>query len=199
VIPPAAPSAAGPPAPGIPPAPLPPDRAEPATRSLGEDFTAPADDRYFEDYVPGAVHEYGYRTVTEAEIVEFARAFDPQPIHTDPDFAASGPFGGLIASGWHTAGLMMRLLADHYLSRVASLASPGIDELRWPAPLRPGDSVRVRTEILEARVSRTKPDRGLVRTQARLITASNQDVLRLEAMNLLRRRPGGHDPAAAGG
>jgi acyl dehydratase len=198
---PAAPRPAGIPAPGIPPAPVPPGQAQPATRSLGErDFAAPADDRYFEDYVPGEVHEYGYRTVTEAEIVEFARAFDPQPIHTDPDFAASGPFGGLIASGWHTAGLMMRLLADHYLSRVASLASPGIDELRWPAPLRPGDSVRVRTEILEARVSRTKPDRGLVRTQARLITASDQDVLRLEAMNLLRRRPpGGQDRAAAGG
>jgi acyl dehydratase len=164
----------------------------PATRSLGErDFAAPIDDRYFEDYQPGAAYEYGYATVTEAEILAFAGAFDPQPIHLDAGFAAVGPFGGLIASGWHTAGVMMRLLADHYLSRVASLASPGIDELRWPAPLRPGDSVRLRAEILEARPSRSKPDRGLVRTGVQLINQADQDVLRLTAMNLIRRRPPG--------
>lgn len=82
----------------------------------------------------------------------------------------------------------MRLLADHYISRVGSLASPGIDELRWPAPLRPGDSVRLRTTILEARLSRSKPDRGLVRTRAVLITQNEQDVLRLDAMNIIARR-----------
>jgi acyl dehydratase len=163
-----------------------------ATRSLGErDFAAPIDDRYFEDYQPGAVYEYGYATVTEADILAFAGTFDPQPIHVDAGFAAAGPFGGLIASGWHTAGVMMRLLADHYLSRVASLASPGIDELRWPAPLRPGDSVRLRAEILEARPSRSKPDRGLVRTRVQLINFADQDVLRLTAMNLIRRRTAG--------
>ena len=83
--------------------------ADPAgnTRTLSDDFAAPIDDRYFEDYLPGAVYEYGYVTVTEAEILDFARAFDPQPIHTDLEFAARGPFGGLIASGWHTAGVMM--------------------------------------------------------------------------------------------
>ena len=98
------------------------------TRALGaNDFAAPIDDRYFEDYVQGAVYEYGYITVTEAEILDFARAFDPQPIHVDPELAAAGPFHGLIASGWHTAGIMMRLFADHVLSKVASLASmPGI-------------------------------------------------------------------------
>lgn len=164
----------------------------PATRSLGErDFAAPIDDRYFEDYAPGAVYAYGYATVTEAEILAFAGEFDPQPIHTDAGFAAAGPFGGLIASGWHTAGVTMRLLADHYLSRVASLASPGIDELRWPAPLRPGDSVHLRAEILEARPSRSKPDRGLVRTRVQLINQAGQDVLRLTAMNLIRRRAAG--------
>jgi acyl dehydratase len=105
------------------------------TRTLSEqDFAVPIDDRYFEDYTPDAVYEYGYITVSEADILDFARSFDPQPIHTDPEFAAQGPFGGLIASGWHTAGVMMRILVDHYLSHVASLASPGIDELRWPAP-----------------------------------------------------------------
>ncbi len=91
---------------------------------LGADFPAPIDDRYFEDYKEGSVYEYGHVSVTEAEIVEFAHRFDPQPIHTDPDFAATGPFQGIIASGWHTGSLMMRLFADHFLSRVASLASP---------------------------------------------------------------------------
>jgi acyl dehydratase len=160
-----------------------------ATRTLSDDdFPVPAQDRYFEDYVPGAVYEYGYVTVTEAEILDFARAFDPQPIHVDPELAAKGPFGGLIASGWHTAAIGMRLIVDHYLSKVASIASPGIDELRWPAPLRPGDTVRMRVTIVESRRSRSKPDRGLVRTHAELITQKDETVLTLTAMNLLRAR-----------
>jgi len=161
----------------------------PATKTLSEhDFAAPIDDRYFEDYTPGAVYEYGYVTVTEAEILDFARTFDPQPIHTDLEFAADGPFGGLIASGWHTAGIMMRMLVDHYLSHVASLASPGIDELRWPAPVRPGDSLRLRATIAETRRSRSKPDRGLLRTQSELINQNDQTVLTLTAMNMIRAR-----------
>ena len=125
-------------------------------------MTSPIEDRWFDDYKPGAVYEYGYATVTEDELLDFARKFDPQPIHIDPDYAATGPFGGLIASGWHTAGLMMRLLADNYLSKVASLASPGVDELRWPHPVRAGDVLRLRVEVVEARESRSKPDRGVV-------------------------------------
>jgi acyl dehydratase len=161
----------------------------PATKTLGEhDFAAPIDDRYLEDYVAGAVYEYGYVTVTEAEILDFAATFDPQPIHTDLGFAAAGPFGGLIASGWHTAGIMMRMFVDHWLSHVASLASPGIDELRWPAPVRPGDSLRLRATIVEARRSRSKPDRGLVRTKAELINQNDQVVLQLTAMNILYAR-----------
>jgi acyl dehydratase len=161
----------------------------PATRTLSEDdFAAPIGDRYFEDYVAGAVYEYGYVTVTEAEILDFSRTFDPQPIHTDLEFAAAGPFGGLIASGWHTAGVMMRMFVDHYLSHVASLASPGIDELRWPAPVRPGDSLWLRSTIVEARRSRSKPDRGLVRTQAELINQNDQVVLTLTALNIIRAR-----------
>jgi acyl dehydratase len=167
-----------------------PQETPPApTRTLSEqDFATPIDDRYLEDYTPGAVYEYGYITVSEADILDFARAFDPQPIHADPRFAAEGPFGGLIASGWHTAGIMMRLFADHCLSRVASLASPGIDELRWPAPVRPGDSLRLRATVAEARRSRSKPDRGLVRTRAELINQDDQVVLSLTAMNLIRAR-----------
>jgi acyl dehydratase len=162
------------------------------TRTLSEaDFTAPIEDRYFEDYQAGAVYEYGWTSVTEQEIIAFARQFDPQPIHIDPAFAASGPYGGLIASGWHTAGILMRLLADHYLSRVASLGSPGIDELRWATPLRPGDSLRLRTTIVETRRSRSKPDRGLVRTHAQLLNSGDGCPLSLLAMNLLTlRNPG---------
>jgi acyl dehydratase len=168
---------------------MPQGTAPPRTRTLSEhDFAVPIDDRYFEDYSPGAVYEYGYITVSEAEILGFARAFDPQPIHVDPAFATEGPFRGLIASGWHTGAIMMRLFADHYLSRVASLASPGIDELRWPAPLRPGDSVRLRVTVVEARRSRSKPDRGLVRTKAELINQNDRVVLQLTAMNILRAR-----------
>jgi acyl dehydratase len=166
-----------------------PDTCPGPTRTLSTgDFRVPREDRYFEDYRPAEVYEYGYLTVTEAEILEFARRFDPQPIHMDPEFAAAGPFGGLIASGWHTASIMMRLFADHYLSRVASLASPGIDELRWPAPVRPGDQLRLRTTIMEARLSRSKPDRGLVRTQGELLNQDDRTVLSLVAMNLLCRR-----------
>jgi acyl dehydratase len=160
-----------------------------STRTLSDhDFAAPIDDRYLEDYVPGAVYEYGYVTVSEAEILDFARKFDPQPIHVDPEFAARGPFRGLIASGWHTAGIMMRMFVDHYLSRVASLASPGLDELRWPAPVRPGDSLRLRATVVENRRSRSKPDRGVVRTQSELINQNDETVLRVTAMNIIRAR-----------
>jgi acyl dehydratase len=160
-----------------------------STRTLSDDdFAAPIEDRYFEDYVPGAVYEYGYVTVTEAEILDFARKFDPQPIHVDPEFAAHGPFGGLIASGWHTAGIMMRMLVDHFLSRIASLGSPGLDELRWPAPVRPGDSLRLRATVVDARRSRSKPDRGLIRTQSELINQDDEIVLRVTATNILGAR-----------
>ena len=160
-----------------------------ATRTLSEhDFAVGIDDRYFEDYVAGSVFEYGYASVSEADIIAFAQRFDPQPIHIDAHFADSGPFGGLIASGWHTASLAMRLVVDHYVSRVASRASPGVDELRWPAPVRPGDSLRLRTTIAETRRSRSKPDRGLVRTRAELLNQHVQVVLSLIAMNLIRLR-----------
>jgi acyl dehydratase len=151
-------------------------------------FTTSIDDRYFEDYEPGAVHEYGEIVVEEKEMLAFARRFDPQPIHVDAAFAQAGPFGGLIASGWHTAGLFMRLFAEHYLSRVASLASPGVDELRWPVPVRAGDRVRMRATVLEARPSRSKPDRGVVRTRGELLNQDDAVVLSLVAVNFLTRR-----------
>jgi acyl dehydratase len=159
------------------------------TRALGEtDFTAPADDRYFEDYLAGAVYEYGYARVTEEEIIAFARRFDPQSFHVDPQLAAAGPFGGLVASGWHTTGIFMRLFADHYLSQVASLGSPGVDELRWANPVRPGDVLRLRTTITGTRRSNSRPDRGIVHTQAELLNQDDRGVLSLMVVNLLGLR-----------
>lgn len=154
----------------------------------GPAFPVPAAERHFEDYEVGVVREYGYVTVTEAEILAFARQFDPQPLHTDPDAAAVGPFGGLIASGWHTAGVFMRLLVDHYLPVAASLASPGVDELRWPAPVRPGDMLRMRVTTTSARPSQTKPDRGLIHTTGELLNRNDRCVLSLVGMNIVRRR-----------
>jgi acyl dehydratase len=159
------------------------------TRALGADFEVPRGRRWFEDYRPGAVYEYGHLSVTEAEILEFAGRFDPQPIHVDPAYAATGPYGGLIGSGWHSAGLAMRLLADHYLSRAASLGSPGVDELRWQVPLRPGDTVRLRTAIVDTRLSRSKPDRGIVITDVELINQHDGRPITFRAANLLLRRP----------
>ncbi len=109
-------------------------------------FKTPLQDRYFEDYLPGSVHEFGSVTVQKNEIIEFARRFDPQRFHMDPEKAKQSAFGGLIASGWHTASLCMRLLVDHYVSRVASLGSPGVDELRWRKPFRPAPVTHFRSE-----------------------------------------------------
>ena len=97
-------------------------------------FTVPLEKRYFEDYIGGSVHEYGFISVEQEEIISFAKRFDPQVFHTEPEPAKRTIYGGLIASGWHTCGLMMRLFVDHFLSKVASLGSPGIDELRWNKP-----------------------------------------------------------------
>jgi len=148
----------------------------------------PEDDRYFEDYLPGSVFEYGEIRVEEAEIVEFARRYDPQLIHIGRDAAASGPFGGLIASGWHTATIMMRLLVDRFLPKAASLGSPGIDELRWIRPVRPGDVLRLRVSILEARRSRSKPNRGMVRTLVEVLNQNAEVVMSLKPVNLIRCR-----------
>ena len=148
----------------------------------------PVADRHFEDFVPGAVAEFGPIEIDEAEVIAFARQFDPQPIHTDPVGARAGPFGGLIASGWHTVSLVMRVLVDNYLARGASLASPGVDELRWLQPVRPGDALRVRATVVAARRSQSKPDRGLVRTKIEVLNQDERIVMSLTAMNLFRCR-----------
>jgi len=152
-------------------------------------FATSRDDRYFEDYVPGSVHRCGSIAVEQDELLAFARRFDPQVFHTDPEAAAQGPFGGLIASGWHTAGLMMRLLAEHYLTTVGSLASPGIDQLRWVRPVRPGDVLSVTVTVLEAVASRSKPDRGIVTSAIEVVNQRDETVMTLTAVNMIARRP----------
>jgi acyl dehydratase len=151
-------------------------------------FSVPIDDRYFEDYREGSVFIFGPIEVEESEVISFAKCFDPQTIHTDPAKAAEGPFGGLIASGWHTASLMMRLFVDNYLSAVASLASPGVDELRWLRPVRPGDQLRLRVSVLETRPSRSKPDRGMVVSFLEALNQPGEVVCSIKAMNLLAKR-----------
>jgi acyl dehydratase len=148
----------------------------------------PVEDRHFEDFVPGASSLFGPIHVDAAEVVEFARRYDPQPIHIDPAAAAVGPFGGLIASGWHTVSLVMRVLVESYLARGAALASPGVDELRWVKPVRPGDVLRVRVTVLEANRSRSKPDRGMVRTSVEAVNQRDELVMSMIAMNLFRCR-----------
>lgn len=152
------------------------------------DMSPPAAPRYFEDYVVGAAHEFGSIAVEEAEVISFARRFDPQPFHTDPEAAKESIFGGLIASGWHTASLMMRLVVEHYLASPSSIGSPGVDELRWLRPVRPGDTLSIRATILETTRSRSKPDRGLVRTLIEVLNQDREVVMNLKAMNLMRCR-----------
>ncbi|MBV9685882.1 MAG: MaoC family dehydratase [Alphaproteobacteria bacterium] len=149
-----------------------------------------ADNRGFEDYIPGSVFEYGEIRVEEAEILDFARRFDPQDMHVNPNAARRGRFGGLIASGWHTGAMMMRLLTDNFLPKRASLASPGIDELRWLRPVRPGDVLRIRVTVLEATPSRSKPDRGMVRTLIEVLNQDGEVVMSLKPMNIIARRSG---------
>ena len=126
----------------------------------------------FEDFEPGRVFELGTREVTEDEIVAFAREWDPQPFHVDPEAAQESIFGGLIASGWHTGAMWMRLYVDSLLVGAASMGSPGIEELRWLAPVRPGDTLEGRLTVLEATPSERRPDRGTIRIRGEMI---NQD------------------------
>lgn len=150
---------------------------------------SPAAERYFEDYTPGAVFTAGAIAVTEAEIVDFARHYDPQAMHTDPEAAARGRFGGLIASGWHTAALMMRLFATNFLSPESSVASPGIDELRWLEPVRPGDVLSLRVSVIEARRSRSRPGEGVVRSFIEVLNQDGTVVMSLKPISLIACRP----------
>jgi acyl dehydratase len=146
-------------------------------------MTVPPAERWFEDYHVGMVDEFGQIQISAEEIVAFARRYDPQPMHVGP--------GEVIASGWHTAAMVMRLVVEHYLSKVATLPSPGIDELRWTSPVRPGDTLRVRVTVTEARLSRTKPDRGIVHGLVEVLNQAGDVVMSFRPMNLMRCRHSG--------
>jgi acyl dehydratase len=149
-----------------------------ATTVLSDtDFATPIEDGYVEDYVPGAVYVYGSITMTRQDILRFADEFDPPSIHNDPQAAQQGAFSALIASGWHTCSVTMRMYVGHYVSQVACLASPGIDELRWVQPVGAGESLSLRATLQQACISRSKPDRGLVTTGIEVLNQDGQTVL----------------------
>jgi acyl dehydratase len=151
-------------------------------------MTVPFKERYFEDYEVGESVEFGDYAVTEQEIVEFAKRYDPQPFHVDPAAGAKTIYGGLIASGWMTGSIMMRLLVDHFISPVASMGSPGIDEVRWHKPVRPGDRLRVRVTVHEKRRSESKPDRGVIRMSQEALNQNGEVVMSYRGMGMYRCR-----------
>jgi acyl dehydratase len=146
-------------------------------------------ERFFDDYPVGEVLEYGQYPVTAEEIVEFAGRYDPQPFHLDESAGRESHFGGLVASGWMTGSVMMRMMVDHYISRVASMGSPGLDEIRWLAPVRPGDVLSVRSTVVDARPSRSKPDRGVIWSEHEVLNQHREVVMRVKGMGMYRRRP----------
>ncbi len=145
--------------------------------------------RWFEDYVQGETFKFGDYLVTEDEIVEFARHYDPQAFHVDPTEAAQSSFGGLVASGWMTSAVLMRMMCDHFISTVSAMGSPGVDQLRWLRPVRPGDRLHARVTVVETRRSQSKPDRGAVTLRQEAINQVGEVVMLLEGRALHRCRP----------
>jgi acyl dehydratase len=145
-------------------------------------------DYTFEDFEPGQVYELGTRTVTEDEIVAFAREWDPQPFHVDSEAAKDSVFGGLIASGWQTGAIWMRMYVDSMLGSAAR-GSPGIEELRWLAPVRPGDTLSGRLTVLDVSPSATRPDRGTIRIRGEVVNQDGVTVMAMTSRGHFGRRP----------
>lgn len=146
-------------------------------------------DLWFEDFAVGQRFATAGCTLSEAQILDFGWAHDPQPFHVDREAAAAGPFGGLIGSGFQTLLVAFRLVYQERIINRASLGSPGLDEVRWPQPVRPGDTLRVTGEVLEVRPSRSKPDRGMVTIAYTVRNQRDETVMTFRAMHLLLRRP----------
>ncbi len=149
----------------------------------------PPRQRWFDEFHAGERFEFGDWVVSESEIVEFARRYDPQPFHTDPAQAGSSHFGGLIASGWLTAAILMRMMCDHFIAPASAMGSPGVDHLRWLRPVRPGDRLRARVTVLDARRSRSRPDRGTIVLQQELLNQHDEVVMSQHGTAMLRCRP----------
>jgi acyl dehydratase len=143
---------------------------------------------YFEDFQPGAVNEYGPRLVSREEIIAFAAEFDAQPMHLDEEAARATMLGGLAASGWHTCCMMMRMVADGFVLNSASMGAPGIDEVRWLAPLRPGRHIRVRATVLDTRASSSRPGMGFVKMLFEVIDDTGVTVMTLNNSLMMGRR-----------
>jgi acyl dehydratase len=146
-------------------------------------------DRYFEDFKTGERFVSSGMTLTEANMIEFARQWDPQPFHIDVEFAKKWTFGGLIASGLHTMCVTLRLWLELGVLKSCSLGSPGLGETQFPRPVRPGDTLRVVTDIVELRPSASKPDRGICRLRQVTINQRGEPVMEQETTVFLRRRP----------
>ncbi len=149
---------------------------------------------YWEDFQVGETHALGEVTVDREEVLAFARRYDPQPFHLDEEAGRQSHFGGLVASGWHTASMVMRLMVDSYLSQSASLGSPGVDNLRWLRPVRPGDRLRATRTTLEARASASRPGMGLVKSRWEVFNQEDERVMTMEGMGMFGRRPTGGAP-----
>lgn len=145
-------------------------------------------DYYWEDFTVGRSIDLGCREVTREEVVEFASRYDPQAFHVDAEAAQESIYGGLIASGWHTVAMVMRMMCDGYLLRSASLGSPGIDKLRWLKPVRPGDSLRAQMTVLDARPSMSKPDRGIIKSHWEVFNQDGELVMSMEGLGMFLRR-----------
>lgn len=145
-------------------------------------------DLFFEDFEPGTVFELGSRTISKEEIIAFARDFDPQPFHVDEEAAAKSAFGGLIASGMHTSAIFMRLYFDAILSRAAGMGSPGVEELRWPKAVRPGDTLHARLFVLNSYPSTHRVERGTVQLRAEMSNQHGETVMTMMARGLFARR-----------
>lgn len=144
---------------------------------------------HFEDFTPGKVWEHEGMALSQDQIIEFARQYDPQPFHTEPQSEAAAAMGGLIASGWQTAALSMRMLAEMFLMNSSSLGSPGVEDLKWLKPVRPGDRIRTRVEIIETRMLQSRPDRGLVRIDLAVLNQHDEVVMTLKSSGFFGRRP----------
>jgi acyl dehydratase len=143
---------------------------------------------YFEDFYPGQDIDLGTRSVSEEEIIAFASAFDPQPFHVDKEAAAQSIYGGVIASGWHTCSMMMRMVVDGLMAKSSSMGSPGLDGVRWLAPVRAGDTLNVRYQTTQVKASNSKPDRGVVWSKWVAINQHGETVCTVEGMGMFRRR-----------
>ncbi len=145
--------------------------------------------QYLEDFAIGQTYETGRLTVTEADIIRFATEFDPQPFHLDPEAAKKTFFGGLAASGWHTAALTMRLLTTGEFSPAGGIIGAGFEELSWPRPVRPGDELRVQSEILEVRPSKSRPTQGMIKVKGTTLNQNDETVQRFVGNLVAQARP----------